>query len=167
MEYHYRRPGHRPGKRHRRRGTTILCLLGLLIGLIYLRSSLNLEIYEATMELGRYKSSVLELERQVDGLQVEIDRSTDIARLEPRARRLGLAPPTPVCVSLLPASSVSVSGARPLPGAGALGRLVQRAAALARVAGAAAADESPAAAGGQAAAPRASCAAKSQCKFCR
>ncbi len=143
-------------------------MLGLCIGLIYLRSSLNLMIYEATMEFEQHKNNVLALERQVDGLQVEIDLSTDIARLEPRARRLGLQPPTPACVSLLPISSVLVSGARPLPGAGALGRLVQRAAALTRVGGAVAAAESPAAAGGPAAVPaHAAGSAHSQCKFCR
>ena len=163
MQYLARRPGHRPGTRHRRRGTTLLCLLALSVGLIYLRSNLNLMIYEASTEFERSKSSVELLERQVDGLRVEIDRSTDIARLGPRARRLGLAPPTPECVSLLPASSVLVSkGARPLLGAGALGRLVSRAAVVTRAIMVNAA-EAPEARSLQSA----SASAQARCKHCR
>jgi hypothetical protein len=65
----------------------------------------------------------------VKGLAIEIERMADLSRLGPRAERLGLVPPTPDVVSLLPVSTVvASSGARPLHGADALGRLLRHAA---------------------------------------
>jgi hypothetical protein len=129
-------------------------LLGIGIGLIYLRSSLNLSIYEASAALEERRQAVERLEGQVDGVAVEIDQLIDLPRLGPRAERLGLVPPTPEAVCLLPVSTaLAFRGARPLPGAGALGRLVRRAVDLAGARRATAAPEPPDDPGRHSAAP--------------
>ena len=147
----YRRPDRRPGCRRTSRGAIALGFLGLGIVLTFLGSCLNLAILDATTELAAAEEQHDMLESEVRALRFDIQRLTGIAELEPRFAEAGFVPAPPGAVLILAASSVS-TGARPLPGAGALGRLMRQIMSLARVeeAQAAAADREVAGEGGSA-----------------
>jgi len=138
-----RRPGRRPGSVTPERGAIVLLVLGGL-GLSFLRSHVNLSILGDSQNLAESRRAVASSEREVDRVRVSVERLAAIDRIEPQARRTGFERPLAEAVMLLAArASEPIPEARPLgvPGAGALGRLLERAARAARVPAAAAAPD--------------------------
>jgi hypothetical protein len=132
MTYSYRRPGHRPGLPRASRGALTLGLLGLGIVLTFLRSLLNLAILDVATDLTTAHAEVGALQGEIQALEGEIARLTTVAHLEPLAAAEGFVVAAPSAVRILALSPVSV-GARPLPGAGALGRLMRQLVSIASV----------------------------------
>jgi hypothetical protein len=118
-----------------------LLVLGGL-GLGFLRSHVNLSILGDSQKLAESRRTVAASERDVDRVRMSVERLAAIDRIEPEARRSGFERPPAEAVMLLSAraSEPPIPEARPLgvPGAGALGRWLERAAKAARVPAAAA-----------------------------
>ncbi|HWN81782.1 MAG TPA: hypothetical protein VNM87_06785 [Candidatus Udaeobacter sp.] len=142
------RPGHRPGSFRVRRGWLGLPLVALVVGLVLLRSMLNLALLETSLELNTQRKALGVADRALDRERMQVERMVALASLEPRAREHGLVRPPAESVVLLAApESTPFPRARPLgvPGAGALGRWFERAARAARVPSAVASETPPAA----------------------
>jgi hypothetical protein len=126
-----------------------LPLLAGVVGLVLLRSMMNLALLETSLALGAERQKLGAAERDLDREKVQVERLVALASLEPRARERGLIrPPAESVVLLAAGESTRFPAARPLgvPGAGALGRWFERASRAARVTSAVASETPPVAA---------------------
>ena len=169
------RPGRRPGSFRVRRGWLGLPLVALVVGLVLLRSMLNLALLETSLALNTQRRALGVAERALDRERMQVERLVALASLEPRARETGLVRPPAESVVLLAApESTPFPRARPLgvPGAGALGRWFERASRAARVPSAVASEtppspESPSSPAAGATAPHRELTLCGRCDICR